>query len=345
MVRFLVFADLHYKKEMYAVKLQHLQQIMERAKADKVDFVLHAGDFSNDYHGSPELVKEYLNNEYNLSVYGVYGNHELESKHNSMELVTPLLTNDTQVTWGTADGKIGDGSIGYYFFFKNGYRFICLDTNYSYNESTGQWEHNRTASWGAPGENQYPDSLGTVQLNWLEDVLMDAAKQKIPCILVSHVGFAEHWRHSPDTNRVQALIRRANKKMPGTVVMCINGHYHTNHLLMQENVLYFDVNAAINGSWVPKKEHHYSEAHTFVQDHFDAEGNLQQTQTVPLTALWQSVNTHYFADPLSAVVTITEDGKITVAGCQTKWCYGVEPVEPLPGIMPWISDGYFEVNP
>jgi DNA repair exonuclease SbcCD nuclease subunit len=93
---------------------------MDRARDDRVDFVLHAGDFSNDYQGSPELVKKYLNNEYDLSVYGVYGNHELESNDNSMELVTPLLTNDTRVIWGTADGKLGDGSIGYYYFEKKG---------------------------------------------------------------------------------------------------------------------------------------------------------------------------------------------------------------------------------
>lgn len=338
MVRFLVFADLHYKKGMYAVKLQHLQQIMARAKAEGVDFVLHAGDFSNDYCGSPELVKDFLNNEYDLSVYGVYGNHELESKYNSMEFVTPRITNDTQVTWGTADGKLGDGSIGYYYFQKNGYRFILLDTNYSYNESTQAWEHNHTASWGAPAGNLYPDSLGPVQLKWLERVLTDAGEQGIACILVSHAGFFDHWRHSPDTEAVQALIRRVNEKAPGTVIMCINGHYHTNHLEKQEDVLYFDVNAAINGSWVPKKEQHYTDDHTFQLISYDGEGNRQETKAVPLTALWQSVNTHYFQDPLSAVVTITDEGKITVTGSKTKWCYDVEPVDPLPGIMPRISD-------
>ena len=338
MISFLVFADLHYKKGMYAVKVQHLKQIMARAAENHVDLVLHAGDLCNDYYGSPELIKEYLNNEYGLSVYGAYGNHELESKHNSMEQVTKWLTNDTQVTWGTADGKIGDGSIGYYYFQKNGYRFICADTNYSYDGSTGQWEHNRTASWGALAENQHPDSLGPVQLQWLEAVLTDAAEQKIPCILFSHAGFCGHWRHSPDTDRVQALFRRINQKTPGTVIMCINGHYHTNHLKTQDGVLYFDVNAAINGSWVPKKSQHYTDVHTFALAHYDDQGEFLRTETVPLSTLWQSVNTHYFEEPLSAVVTVEDDGKITVTGSKTKWCYGVEPIAPLPGIMPEISD-------
>ena len=60
MISFLVFADLHYKKGMYAVSVQDLKQIMARAAENHVDFVLHAGDFSNDYSGSPEIVKEYL---------------------------------------------------------------------------------------------------------------------------------------------------------------------------------------------------------------------------------------------------------------------------------------------
>ena len=323
MVRFLVFADLHYKKGMYAVRVQDLQQIMKRAKENNVDFVLHAGDFCNDYSCSPEIVKEYLENEYGLSVYGVYGNHELESKDNSMAVVTPLLTNDENVVWGE----------GYYWFENKGYRFVCLDTNYSYNEKTQVWEHNGTASWGAPAGNLHPDSLGPEQLKWLEAVLLDAAEKRIPCILVSHAGFCDSWKHSPDADAVRSLLQRVG----GTVKMCINGHYHTNHLETQENVLYFDVNAAINGSWVPKKEQHYTDDHTFLLESYDCEGNYVNGETVPLSKLWQSANTHYFEEPLSAVVTIDDDGSIRVEGSRTHWRYDVAPVDPLPGIMPWIS--------
>ena len=193
MLSFLVFADLHYKKGMYAVRVQDLKQIMKRAHENNVDFVLHAGDFCNDYSGSPEIVKEYLKNAYDLSVYGVYGNHELESANNSMEAVTPLLTNDPNVVWEN----------GYYWFERKGYRFICADTNYSYNEKEQVWEHNRTASWGAPAGNLYPDSLGPEQLRWLESVLTDAAQKKIPCILVSHAGL---WKvgSAPRTPRRSA---------------------------------------------------------------------------------------------------------------------------------------------
>jgi hypothetical protein len=62
---------------------------------------------------------------------------------------------------------------------------------------------------------------------------------------------------------------------------------------------------------------------------------------VPLSKLWQSANTHYFEEPLSAVVTIGDDGAITVTGSKTQWRYNVAPMDPLSGIMPWISDGHF----
>ena len=331
MVRFLIFADLHYKKGMYAVRVEDLKKILARAKENDVDLVLHAGDFCNDYSGSPELVKAFLNNEYDLPVYGVYGNHELESANNTMAVVTPLLTNDPNVV----------RDAGYYWFDKSGCRFVCLDTNYSYNEAAQLWQHNATESWGAPQGNLYPDSLGPEQLRWLESVLTDAAQQGIPCIFVSHAGFCDSWQHSPDSAAVRALIRKANAIKAGTVILCINGHYHTNHLLMQENVLYLDVNAAINGAWAPKKEQHYSEAHTFRLDSYDGEGNYLDTKTVPLSQLWQSSNTHYFQEPLSAVVTVGDDGSIRVTGSKTQWRYDVSPEDHAPGIMPWISDGYY----
>ena len=350
---FAVFADLHYKKGMYAVCVDDLKKIMNRAYENEVDFVIHAGDFSNDYKGSPEIVKEYIENEYNLLVYGIYGNHELESKDNTMEVVTPLLTNDANVVWGTEDGSLGDGSIGYYYFEKNGYRIICTDTNYSYNEALQTWEHNKTASWGAQAGNIAPHSLGAEQLEWLESVLMDAAEQGISCIVVSHAGFiqtwqpapetgiAHMWNPSPDMDRVRELFQKVNAITARTVILCINGHYHTNHMAMEDDILFFDVNTVINGSWIPKEEQHYTDAHTFVLEKYDANGERTVAEEVPLSKLWQSVNTHYFTEPLSAIVSITVDGSIEIMGSTAEWRYGVEPKNNLDGVMPKISDGWF----
>ena len=177
-VTFTVLADMHYKKGMYLASVSDLEAILQRAESTNSDFVIHCGDFSNDYKGSPELNNTFLDNIEELSVYGVYGNHELETDGNTMQYVTPLLTNRTnEVVWGNKSGKIDDGDIAYYYFDKNNFRIICLDTNYSYNSDLDEWQHNTEASWGPPEGNIYPNSLGPVQLKWFENLLLTSAKE------------------------------------------------------------------------------------------------------------------------------------------------------------------------
>lgn len=83
------------------------------------------------------------------------------------------------------------GSIGYYYFDnEKGFRVVCLDINYSWNTSKSIWEHNRENSYGPPSENIKGDSLGPVQLSWLEDVLTDAAQKGISCIVTAHTSIS-----------------------------------------------------------------------------------------------------------------------------------------------------------
>lgn len=337
---FSVFADFHYKKRMNAVTIAHMEEILESAHKNQVDFIIHVGDFCNDYIGSPELLNTYINNKYNIPAYGIYGNHELESNDNSMEVVTPFLTNSKDVIWGTSDGKIGDGSVGYYYFEKEQYRIICLDSNYSYNDELDLWEHNRTASWGAPAGNKNHHSLGPKQLEWLENVLLDAAQRQKSCIIFGHASFSGMWYPSHEAKITQKIIREVNDISPRTVIMCINGHYHTNHLEMKDNVVYFDVNAVINGSWMPKQHHHYNDEHLFKLDNYDNNGCKTGSSVISMKDLWQGINTHYFASPLSAIVQIADDA-IEIRGNKTTWCYDVIPNNPNPACMPEISSERF----
>ena len=41
-------------------------------------------------------------------------------------------------------------------------------------------------------------------------------------------------------------------------MMAINGHLHTNHVTMENNVLYLDLNTVRNGAWYQQSEHHYT---------------------------------------------------------------------------------------
>jgi predicted MPP superfamily phosphohydrolase len=150
-----VFSDFHYRKFAYPGTLRDLDAILKRSADEEVDFVIHGGDFCNNYHESPELKKAWLDNKYGLPVYGIYGNHELElmnhgvqglDEEHPMQYVTPFLTNRAdEVHWGTPDGKPAKwGEVAYYWFEKNGFRFVCTDTAYSRNPETGEWVHNPT---------------------------------------------------------------------------------------------------------------------------------------------------------------------------------------------------------
>ena len=342
---FTLFSDFHYKAGMYPATISDLNTIMQRAEDSGSAFVLSAGDFTNDAMGSPELFEAFLNYTTGegtvLPAYNIYGNHELEAG-NTMAFMTPLLTNDANVVWGTADGSY-DENIGYYCFEKEGFRIICLDSQYSYNPTSGVWEHNYSGSSGWPSGNTLGGSLGPSQLAWLEAVLMDAAEKDIPCIVVAHDGFSGlGWATtSPDSETIRGLYRKANDANSGTVLMSINGHIHTNHQGWNDGVFYFDTNTVRNNWWQETAVDHYTDEHTFMYEEYDEEGNLIATYEKPLNSLTMGAKTWFSADPLSCVITLSADGMVQVDGAQSDWVYGIAPDTSTDGVMCEITSGTF----
>ena len=324
-----VFADLHYKQEMYATTVDDLQAILDRAVACNAELLLHCGDFCNDYPHSPEILSPLLEGAHGLAAYGCYGNHELETAGTPMSFVTPHLTN-RPVVWGTADGKIGDGSIGHYYFDHKSYRFVIVDTNYSLRPD-GNWEHNLTGSYCPARENTKWNSLGPDQLQWLERTLQDAAEQDLHCIVVSHAALNDRKGVSPDGAAVREIFRRVNTQKPNTVFLVINGHHHTDGLSVQDGVVYFDVNAVRNAWWQATDHNKYTaETPTFPFIPYDDDGNpLAPAVQRPLRSLRQGNHTLFTADPLSAILTIAEDGRIEIKGTTSHWMADIAPDHPL----------------
>lgn len=360
-VKFILFADLHYKKGMYIASLDDVLEVFEEAKRRDADFVIHAGDMCNDYCRSPELINTWLKNPHEIPAYGVYGNHELEAEGNSMQVVTPTLTNCPEdVTWGSEDGRINDGEFAYYYFDVQDLRVVCTDTNYSYNPNIDIWEHNATASFCSPSKeynqlrygedavaNVYTDSLGPRQLTWLEEVLTDAANKKKKVIVVGHASFNKNWQCSPDTDSVNEIYEKVNRITPNTVIMSINGHYHTNRIEVKNNIVYFDVNTIRNGCWKNNQnEHHYTDEHTMQAARYDEKGELVSVEKLPITVLSQAKNTWFFEKPLSATVTVfPKTCKILIEGKKTEWIYGVTPDDIPSWISPEILSAEFCVAP
>ena len=345
-VTFTLLADFHYKENMYMSSIADLKSILKRAEDSSSAFVLSAGDLCNDFTGSPELTNTYLNYHFSdgslLPAYNIYGNHELEARGNSMEKVTPLLTNDKNVVWGTADGSF-DCNISYYYFESNGFRIVCTDTNYSYNSAKSVWEHNETASYGPPKDNTKCNSLGPAQLLWLENVLTDAANSSIPCIVIGHDSFSGVFavNSSPDAEAVRKIYSKVNSIREGTVVMSINGHYHTNHRGYLDGVFYLDMNSVRNCYWCPSDTYHYSSDTTFRYEKYDDDGNLIEVTDKSINALSQSRHTWFSTEPLSAVVTVNELGEVSIDGIESSWLCGLAPDTTLSGCEPIVTSGTF----
>ncbi len=342
-LKFTVFADFHYSKGMYCPGVYDLRTIMARANAHGSAFVLHAGDFCNNYKDSPEVLKAYLQNEYNLPVFGCYGNHELE-RGNEMAFVTPHLTNQTDVQCNLDGTMPAPGTQGYYFCDRGDYRLIFTDTNYS-RRPDGGWEHNYAGSHGAPSDNDRVNALGPEQLIWLKDVLHDAAKQGKHCIVVGHATCIADWSVEEDLigdyREMLELLLEANVLRKNTVILVINGHYHTNRTLVRDNILFWDVNSAINGYWMPDTPPHYTKDHVYLCEKFDEAGEKIGESYEPLSDLRQANNSFFFETPVSADVTITDAKEFTIRGVKTKWRYGLVPDVLIPGCMPEISDWHY----
>ncbi len=341
-LKFTAFSDMHYRVGMYSTTVADMKKVIDRAKATESEIMVHCGDMCNSYTLSPELIKPYL--ESGIPVYGVYGNHELEGAENSMDKVTPKLTND-DVVWGTEDGKVGDGSIAYYYKDIREYRIVATDTNYSFNPENGEWEHNTTCSYGPPAGNIQGNSLGPVQFAWLERVLLDAAKQGKKCIILSHASYrGEISGGTPDWVAVDNLFTRVNAMKKGTVIMALNGHYHTNRMFEKNNIVYFDVNTTRNIWWQIQNEPHYVDGQGQMVEALDEQGNIIGEKWQNYNELWMEPHTWFCNDALSAVVTIEDDGNITIEGVESSWAYGLKP-ERAPDICePRISDGKFKVD-
>ena len=325
-MKFAVLADYHYKKGMYIPPVSSLKAILKRAAAAEVDFVIHMGDFSNDYAGSPEVVDLYVNNPHHLPVYGVYGNHELETG-NKMAFVNANLCNRPV-------SRPNGERVGHWSTDIGNFRLIGLDTNYSL-RSDGVWERNLDGSHCPARENGKWNSLGPDQLAWLRQTVADAAEQGKKVLVFTHASLCPLWSPIPDA----AEAREIFNEYPGTVLLVANGHLHTDHFTVIDNIAYWDVNVVHNGGWKPHPDFHYTEDMIYDFQDYDAEGNPNgEIQQLPLNTMKQAKNTWFFREPLSAIVTVTEDGVLKIEGSSTSWVYDVEPDWTQSGMVPQIED-------
>lgn len=208
-------------------------------------------------------------------------------------------------------------SSGYYYFDCCGFRFIVLDTNYGlvdgrfvhYGADAGffQWDLKRDCAM-----RLHPD-----EFTFLEDAIRTAVGR---CVIVSHRALSGE---DEDARRVRRIISECHAESPGKVVLAMNGHGHSDSVRFCEGVPYYTVNSP-NHCWIPFRHSAYP--------HEDV-------------VRWKEIGhvVAYSGNPLSAIITMTHNGDISVSGMKGGWWRGICPVDISPRlagyrITPHIED-------
>ena len=225
-MKFLFFADFHHStsgKSPFG-DIGQMQEILDAARKNNVDFIIHGGDLVSKPHIANELLDKY--NNFHIPTYHCLGNHDQDG--------TPYK----EVL------KLYNMPDGYYFFDVEGYRIIVTDPNYC--KIGDEYIHYDMGNYFKTPEAR--DWLPPSQIEWLKDTI-DSAPH--PSIIVSHSSY-ERADGIHNKLEVQKVINDANKKRKNAVLMAINGHYHVDYTRLLDGVLYFDFNC-VNNYWLPKK--------------------------------------------------------------------------------------------
>ena len=274
-MKFLLFSDWHYDPGIfYERTLEDLHMLERRAIEEGCDFIIHAGDFCTGGESVEDYIREY--NGFSVPTYHCLGNHD--SDRTSYE--------KTVKRYGMPNG--------YYYFDVKGYRMVVLDPNYlcldgkyvPYSES-----------------NYYPhpdarDHVPPEQLKWLEETI---ASSPNPCIVISHESFGRDEDPIQNYLEIRKVLNDANKRKKHSVLMCICGHYHCNHMRILDGICYLEMPSATFYA-LPKPHNFYPKEETEKFSYVDS--------------------TLVFDDPLYAILTV-EGTTITVEGNETTMHLGV----------------------
>ena len=232
-MKFLLFADLHCHATWPIHSTKELEIMQKRAEEEGCDFMIHAGDLCFDAAANAEFIEQY--NRFHIPSYHVLGNHDADK--------TPLET----------VLKMYRMPNNYYYFDCKGYRIIALDPNYFL--LNGEYIHYDMGNYYPYSNGNYRDWVPPEQLKWLEETI---ASSPYPCLLIAHESFEREADGVRNQTEVRRIINEANARRPHSVLMCMNGHYHTDYLRILDNVCYLDVNSAV-GMWIPHPHDLYAE--------------------------------------------------------------------------------------
>ena len=137
------------------------------------------------------------------------------------------------------------------------------------------------------------------QLAWFAETL---ATSPFPCATFIHQSFERERGGVANWREIREIIDGVNAKNPGRVRLCCNGHHHRDFVRILNGVVYFDVNSTTH-EWLNVRHNLYPEELT------KRYGNMSHTVI--------------FNDPVHAVVTMSADGSLEIAGMESSMFMGV----------------------
>ena len=221
-VKFCAFADIHYYPKVFPHDTREwLERVLARAEKEKVNFIIHMGDFTH----KPATYKDYVDfyNDFRIKTYHTIGNHDDDGNSHEATLSAYRL------------------ECGHYFFDRGGFRFIVTDTNHCC--ADGKFFHYSDSNYYAIHRKIGGSSISRVppeQLEWLKATIESSP---YPCVVTSHASY-EREDGSPDRTDVRKIFNDANAKRPGKVRLVINGHHHCDYVRILDNIVYLDLNSA-----------------------------------------------------------------------------------------------------
>jgi hypothetical protein len=201
---------------------------------------------------------------------------------------------------------------GYYFFDRGGFRFIVLDLNYA--RVDGEAVH---YTLGNSVRMPAGTALATFEERQREWFVEAVTGSPYPCVLLSHFSLERpnNRMSAAEHDEVFALLGELNRDKR-RIFMAINGHHHMDGLVVENGIAFLDLNSA-SYHWISKPH-----------DLFPPE--LREKYCLV-------GHTLIYEDPLSAIITLRDDGYIKIDGAESRFLYGVD--REKAGLSPCDSAG------
>lgn len=221
-IKFSAFSDLHYFPNTWYPDIdKRLDAVLARAKEEKVDFIIHAGDFSHRVEVCTDVIDRY--NRFEIPTYHTLGNHEFDSNSPAEVLAAYQMPSDS------------------YWFDCGGFRIISVSTNAC-----------RIGGEDVPYDHgnyfQHPEERDYVAKKEMEVLREGLLTSPFPCVLFSHndLGSSRTLRNWEEVQAILAEARAAGKYIP----LAVSGHLHHDYLRLQDGTCYFGLNST-SFDWIP----------------------------------------------------------------------------------------------